>query len=267
MNYLIAGLAKSGTTILFSRLKQAISPEPEAFFEPDRDEQLKEILEAGATGHTLTKVLIGRVTSKNHCLAQFDRHIVIYRDPRDQFISMLLYLFYDFQVNGDHTGYQKAFEALTRKVQDPAGQSTIDLYNLVAGLVGRAPIAVFGNLHREQRAYIDAFSPHLLRYEDFIDQQLQPAEQYLALDLHNDAQVPDSYTRVARSKAYGDWKSWLNEQDLDYINRAWGNTIQSQGYTLQYSGNELSILTSTSIDYVRRFNPSRQRDDSAPESH
>ena len=258
MNYLIAGLAKSGTTILFSRLKQAITPEPETFFEPDRDEQLTDILKTGATGHTLTKVLIGHVTSKNHHLEQFDRHIVIYRDPRDQFISMLLYLFYDFQISGDHAGYQKALEALTRKVQDPEGHSTIELYSLLAGLVSRAPVAVFNNLHREQRAYIQAFSPHLLRYEDFVDNNLSPTEQYLALDLHNNAQVPKIYHRVARSRAYGDWKNWLNEQDLSYVNKTWGETIQSLGYSLQTDGKQLSIPASTSVDYVRQFDPSRQ---------
>jgi hypothetical protein len=255
LNYLIAGLAKSGTTILFSRLKQAITPEPETFFEPDRDEQLQEILEAGATSHTLTKVLIGRVTSQNHSIKQFDRHIVIYRDPRDQFISMLLYLFYDFQVSGDHVAYQKALAALTRKVQDPGAHSTIDLYNLVAGLVSRAPIAVFGNLHREQRDYIHAFSPHLLRYEDFVDSKLASTEQYLALGLRNDAQVPDVYHRVARSKAYGDWKHWLSEQDLDYINNEWGDTIQTLGYPLETRPGQLSIPNSTSLDYVSQFDP------------
>ncbi len=258
MNYLLAGLAKSGTTILFSRLKQAISPEPETFFEPDRDDQLMEILAASAAGHTLTKVLIGRVTSKNELLRRFEHHIVIYRDPRDQFISMLLYLFYDFQISGDHAGYQKALAALTRKVQDPGAHSTIDLYNLVAGLVGRAPVAVFNNLHREQRAYIQAFSPHLLRYEDFVDNKLSSTEQYLALDLHNNAQVPEIYHRVARSRAYGDWENWLNEQDLSYANKTWGETIQSLGYSLQADGKQLSIPASTSVDYVRQFDPSRQ---------
>ena len=258
MNYLIAGLAKSGTTILFSRMQQAIKPEPDTFFEPDRDEQLTEILGKGGNTNTLTKVLIGRVTAKNHLLEQFDRHVVIYRDPRDQFISMLLYLFYDFKVNGDHAGYQEASEALTRKVQDPADHSTIDLYNLVASLVGRAPVAVFNNLHREQRTYIQAFSPHLLRYEDFVDNKLLSTEQYLTLDLHNDAQVPAAYHRVARSKAYGDWKNWLNEQDLGYINKAWGDTIQSLGYPLQNDRKLLSIPASTSVDYVRQFDPSRQ---------
>jgi len=255
LNYLIAGLAKSGTTILFSRMQRAIKPELETFFEPDRDEQLTEILGKGGIANTLTKVLIGRVTAKNHLLEQFDRHIVIYRDPRDQFISMLLYLFYDFQENGDHTGFQTAHEALTRKVQDPAGHSTIDLYNLVASLVGRAPVAVFNNLHREQRAYIQAFSPHLLRYEDFVDNKLKFVEQYLNLNLHNDAQVPEIYHRVSRSKAYGDWRNWLNQQDLDYINSEWGDTIQALGYSLETHPGQLRIPHSTSLDYVSQFDP------------
>jgi len=258
LNYLIAGLAKSGTTILFSRMQRAIKPELETFFEPDRDEQLTDILERGVHTHTLTKVLIGRVTSGNHLLQQFDRHIVIYRDPRDQFISMLLYLFYDFKLNGDHAGYRQALAALSRKVRDPAGHSTIDLYNRVAGLVGRAPVAVFNNLHREQHAYIQAFSPHLLRYEDFVDNNLSSIEQYLALDLHNDAEVPEAYDRVARSKKYGDWKNWLNEQDLDYINKAWGDAIQSLGYSLPTGALRVAIPASTSIDYVRQFDPSQR---------
>ena len=258
MNYLIAGLAKSGTTILFSRVEQALAPAPNTFFEPDRDEQLAEILRARATGNTLTKVLIGRVSSKTDLLRQFDRHIVIYRDPRDQFISMLLYLFYDFKVNSDHAGFQEASDALARKVEDPACQSTIELYNLIAGLVGRAPIAVFNNLHREQRDYIQAFSPQLLRYEDFVDNAIASAEQYLNINLHNDAQVPDLYHRVARSRSYGDWKNWLNGQDLDYIHREWGNTINTLGYSMDRGAQQLRIPVSTSLDYVSQFDQSRQ---------
>jgi len=264
LNYLIAGLAKSGTTILFSRLQQALATEPRTYFEPDREEQLAEILQSGARGDTLTKVLIGRVTSANSLLSRFERHILIYRDPRDQFISMLLYLFYDFQLSADHAGFNEAASALSRKVAEPTRHSTIELYNLVASLVGRAPVVVFNNLHREHRAYIDAFSPHLLRYEDFVDNRLQPVEQYLALDLHNDARVPAVYQRVARSKTYGDWRNWLNEQDLDYINRAWGETIQSLGYSLENDPGQLSVSPSTSLDYISQFDPSRQSADNPP---
>jgi hypothetical protein len=260
MNYLIAGLAKSGTTILFSRLREALPDPVLTYFEPDQDQQLADILAAGAVDTTLTKVLIGRVTADNALLRDFERHVLIYRDPRDQFISMLLYLFYDFQLSGDSGGFRQARDALQDKVNDPERYSTIELYNTVAGLVGRAPIGVFNNLHREQQAYIERFSPHLLRYEDFIDGKLGGVEGYLSLSLKNKAEVADSYTRVARSRAYGDWKNWLNQEDQDYLQGEWGSTLQRLGYPLvPQLENGPCISRSTSLDYVDQFDPSARQ--------
>ena len=237
-------------------MQQAISPEPKTFFEPDREQQLLEILDAGSgAAATLTKVLIGRVSSDNESLERFERHIVIHRDPRDQFISMLLYLFYDFQLNGDSDGYMRARQALARKVENPENESTIDLYNEVSQLVGRAPIAVFNNLHRVQQSYIETFAPQLLRYEDFLDNKLQPVEDYLGFGLANSAEVPAEYKRVARSRAYGEWRSWLNEHDLVYINREWGETIERLGYSLCHKPNALSISETTTLEYVAQFEP------------
>ncbi len=256
LNYLIAGLAKSGTTILFSRMQQAISPEPITFFEPDREQQLLEILDSvSGAGTTLTKVLIGRVSADNESLRKFDRHVVIHRDPRDQFISMLLYLFYDFQLNGDSDGYMRARKVLARKVANPGSESTIDLYNLVSQLVGRAPIAVFNKLHRVQQNYIETFSPQLLRYEDFLDNKLQAVEGYLGFGLANSAEVPAEYKRVARSRAYGEWRSWLNKDDLAYINREWGEAIKRLGYSLSDKPDVLSISEATTLEYVAQFEP------------
>lgn len=255
MNYLIAGLAKSGTTILFSLVKKSLNTDICTFFEPDQDEQFTEILHTGRRSDTLSKVLIGRVNSDSMFPSKFDRHIVIYRDPRDQFISMLLYLFYDFQLNGDTRGFRQASRALERKVAAPAENSTIELYNEVSSLVGRAPIAVFNNLHKEQRAYIDSFAPFLLRYEDFIDGDLQALEQYLCVNLEQDAEVPEIYQRVSRSRAYGDWKHWLNQEDLEYINGEWGETLSRLGYAAQSRPGKLTIPRSTSLDYITQFDP------------
>lgn len=256
MNYLIAGLAKSGTTILFSRLQQALQPAPKSFFEPDTDAQLTDILQAGAGAqNTLSKVLIGRVTSANVLLREFPFHVLIHRDPRDQFISMLLYLFYDFKLSGNVEAYQQALQALNRKVEAPEQHSTIALYDTLAGLVGRAPVKVFNKLHQEQKAYNEAFSPFLLRYEDFLDNKLASVENYLGLSISNNAEVPQEYQRVARSKGYGEWKSWLNEEDLDYINKEWGETILSLGYQLSATAGTLSIAKENSVDYIAQFNP------------
>jgi len=256
MNYLIAGLAKSGTTILFSRMQQAIAPEPKTFFEPDRDDQLQEILDSASDSQpTLSKVLIGRVTSRNELLRQFQRHIVIHRDPRDQFISMLLYLFYDFQISGDTDGFDQAYHALARKIERPREHSTIELYNIVAKIVGRAPVGVFNKLHQEQKSYIEAFSPALLRYEDFLDDKLEGIETYLGFSLSNRAEVPKEYQRVARSRGYGDWQFWLNDDDLAYVNREWGETLTSFDYPLTSEADSLSISKATSLDYVAQFRP------------
>jgi hypothetical protein len=261
VNYLISGLAKSGTTILFSRLLGALPPGVATCFEPDDDAALREILAEGAQRDTLTKVLIGRVKPDNTPLREFDRHVVIYRDPRDQFISMLLYLFYDFQLSNDIAGYRSALDALEAKVMSPRAHSTIALYNHVAKLVGRAPINVFNNLHRVQRDYIRAFSPCLLRYEDFIDGHLAGVETYLGLDLGNRAEVAGDYRRVARSRSYGEWRRWLNDEDLAYIQSEWGDTLAALGYPACRRAQGLAIERSTSLDYVSQFNPSRPRED------
>lgn len=255
MHYLISGLAKSGTTMLFSRLKAALGDDRPLYFEPDTDAQLAAILTAGE--NSLTKVLVGRVTAKNRGIADFDRHIAIYRDPRDQFISMLLYLFYDFQQNGDLPGFEACFKALERKVGDPEGESTIALYDLIASTVGRAPIAVFNNLHREQRAYFDTFTPYLARYETLLDGDWQALEAFLELDLQADAAVPGEYRRVARSKAYGDWRRWLNREDLAFLNEQWRDNLAWLGYPPGDARVNEPIPYDTSLGYVSQFRPAR----------
>jgi hypothetical protein len=259
MHYLIAGLAKSGTTRLFSQLKSALDAQPGellTYFEPDGDAALADIL--AQEQDTLSKVLIGRVSAQNEDLQRFDRHVLIYRDPRDQFLSMLLYLFYDFQLNGDGKAYAQAREALARKVAAPADESTIELYNLIAGCVGRGPVAVFKRLHEVQLAYESAFRPFRLRYEDLLRGLALPElSAYLGVAVGEDVQVPGEYARVARSRGFGEWRHWLNDDDLAFVNREWGDTIRRLGYELADTAQDLQIDTRLSLDYVAQFDPAR----------
>lgn len=241
--------------MLFSRIRQALDANVETFFEPDQQAQLQGILSQGAHRDTLSKVLIGRLSSEDTLLRQFDKHVVIYRDPRDQFVSMLLYLFYDFQVSGDQQGYNKCFAALERKQQSPARYSAIKLYNEVASTVGRAPVVVFNNLHKVQEDYIETFSPHRARYEDLLDGHWAELEAYLELTLDEDAQVPQEYNRVVRSKGYGDWRQWLNADDIAYTNAHWGEAIADLGYFPGAAIAQQAIPTTTTVDYVKQFNP------------
>ena len=261
MNYLIAGLAKSGTTMLFSRMRTSLSDSNTAcYFEPDTDAEIASILDNGEPANTLTKVLIGRVKSSTRRIAEFDRNIMIFRDPRDQFVSMLLYLFYDFQISGDQAGYDACYAALQRKVDAPDAISCVDLWNTVSATVGRAPFNVFNNLHREQLAYCEAFSPHRARYEQLLDGDWQQLEDYLELPLAGDStQVPDELKRVARSKGYGDWRLWLTESDIRATNEQWADNLAWLQYEPGTTRLDSEIPAETSLHYVSQFNPARQQ--------
>lgn len=257
MHYLISGIAKSGTTRLFSQLKAALESQgavPQTFFEPFTDEELTQVLASPAP--TLTKVLVGRVSAANDPVAEFQRHVLIYRDPRDQFISMLLYLFYDFQLNKDAAGYERARDALARKLDAPEHVSSIELYRQIAEGAGRAPIGVFSRLHSVQRDYAARFDPYMLCYEDLVEGSAVPdLERYLGMALQADAEVPSEYARVARSRGYGDWRKWFNDEDLAFANREWGGTIDALGYQQETRAAELSIDPQLSIDYIAQFAP------------
>ena len=135
--------------------------------------------------------------------------------------------------------------------------SAIALYNQVASSVGRAPAVVFNNLHRVQHEYIAAFSPYRARYEDLLDGGWDGLESYLELELSVSAEVPEEYSRVVRSRGYGDWRHWLNEEDVTYINANWGSAITSLGYELGRTANEQVISKSSTLEYVGQFNPGR----------
>jgi hypothetical protein len=257
VNFLIAGLAKSGTTMLFSRIQRALDKDSAVFFEPEKRDELLAILQRGEQVDTLTKVLVGRVMPDNDVIPSFDKQVLIYRDPRDQFVSMLLYLFYDFQLSGDQAAYDRCYAALAEKQREPAAMSSIALYNLLADSVGRAPIAVFNNLHRVQNEYSAAFSPYRARYEDLLDGHWSELESYLGIELAVEADVPHEYHRVVRSKGYGDWQNWLNREDMNYVEAHWGNTISSLGYSMSNPIEHQAIAKKTTLDYVDQFNPAR----------
>lgn len=257
MHYLISGLAKSGTTRLFTQVEDALKARgesPQTYFEPWEDSALAAI--TAEPGVSLTKILIGQVAAANPQLPAFDRHVLIYRDPRDQFLSTLLYLFYDFQEKGDGEAFARAYAALEKKVADPEGVSALALYDEVAKLAGRPGRVVFSRLHEVQRAFVETLAPFELSYEALID-GVATGElgAYLGLTLGNDVTVSSDYARVSRSKSYGEWKHWLTSSDQEWVNAHWGQHLRDLGYSLEPVQEKPVISERTSLEYVSQFRP------------
>ncbi len=72
----------------------------------------------------------------------------------------------------------------------------------------------------------------LFRYEDMIQGNFDDLNNYLGFAIKNDAEVPKSTgkAKVARKKAYGDWRNWFTEEDTEVFKRAYLPYLEAIGY-------------------------------------
>lgn len=254
MHYLVVGLAKTGTTALFTSLKQALPTSTETFFEPHTKEEFIGILKRN--NETLTKALIGHVTSEHNFIRHFYPHILIIRDPRDQIVSELMYRFYDFKLRGDVVHYEKAYAILERKVQNSSSISTIDCFNQISSLVDKPGMEKLVVKIRCLLDYRNTFQPYILNYESFIDGEVQELEKYLGFKIPILPDVDSEFKRVIRTKSYGEWRAWFTNKDIEFVNKNIGELIKDMGYEIENESILLNTLPiSTTLDYIKQFKP------------
>ena len=95
-----------------------------------------------------------------------------------------------------------------------------------------------------------------LAYEDLIDgAALQGLGDYLGLEIAEEADVDRDYSRVARSKNYGEWRSWLTLADQAWVCENWGEHLRSLGYSLEMVEEAPAINPELSLDYIAQFQP------------
>lgn len=256
MHYLVAGLARTGTTALFTALRQALPPGTRTFFEPRSEEEFEEILSYAGPDHTLTKALIGFITSDSKFARHFKPNILIVRDPRDQIVSELLYRFYDFKVHNDLGGYEEGSALLAQKVSNPNSIATTDLFNQIGLLVGRPGMELLRRKYEWVLEYREAFRPYVVRYKSFVDGINADFESFLGFELSSQLEVDAEFSRVARTKSHGGWKDWLTEQDLTFVNEQVGGIMKELGYSLVTKASLPDRLPrETTLDYVGQFSP------------
>lgn len=233
MKTVIFGLARSGTTALFYKLKNSLPPRTVCLFEPRRFDPravraggITSLLARGRGADVLAKVLPFRPDDPADAdsFSHFDRQILIVRDPRDRLISRLLYGVYhsDF---GRHDDKVKSFiEVLERKQAEPGSVPLIDLLAAFAGLNGESfDLDAWAAAHRRHaiKKPLDFHDAReglfLFRYEEMVDRRFAGLEEYLGVALKGEASVAAEFSRVTRTKSYGGWRDWLTARDVEYL--------------------------------------------------
>jgi len=256
MNCMVTGLAKTGTTILFASIRDGFPRDRECFFEPRTAAEFEHIVSRGGHTNTLTKALLQNLLQHSHVIARFDPIVLIVRDPRDQFISQMLYTFYDFKIRGDRAGYERARDLLRRKIESPSTVSTIHLYDSIASLAGRPGSERLARRYERLVRFLREYRPHTIRYEDFVDGRVAGLVHDLGMPVSTASRVDDEHRRVVRTKTHGEWRAWLTAEDLELINSGVGESMRALDYPVVSSiEGPPPIPVATTLEYVEQFLP------------
>jgi hypothetical protein len=269
----VLGTAKSGTTALYTSIKDAMDEKTITFFEPDKDE-FRTALKSRSKKLLVKLSLIDREQYKNLAedLNHFDKKIMIVRDPRDILISNLLYWVRWMRFSKDEALLKVFLDKVEQKEKDPSSVSLLELYELRDKLESKV-VKTWENPRTwqdELRDYSIAVrmikndsNMHVFYYKDYIDGNLSSLNEYLGFNIEADADVnklkekhsvKKSTKHIARSKKYGNWKNWFTKEDVEVFRPIFQKQMNELGYKDDWELNKVQkINPENGSQYIKRI--------------
>ncbi len=222
LRILIVGIPKSGTSILTYRIADSMN-KPNIYFEPKQRKGLNDVKFHQKVCNenkmpVITKNLYfhGQPKQVKEIVNLYDKIIWIIRDPRDVLISSFLYRWYHGH-KPDKEIFNKVINMVRKKEKDPGSVNFFQIINQYSN-----PVRFIINQMEIQSDYIANLNEvqdkvYIFKYEDLIDGNLKDLENYIQLSMDKDAELPEKLNRVARSKAYGDWRNWFTANDCSFF--------------------------------------------------
>jgi hypothetical protein len=195
--------------------------------------------------------------------------IIVVRDPRDEAISRLHYLAYNYfsmrpTTDEDRDAWVDIFR---QKEAAPRRVGLIDMQRQIIDRFG-AGFLITQNVYESYLKFVDdvltksSKTAHFLRYEDYVGRTI-PRGPLQAL-LAGSRDVGAVFQRVHRRGSSGDWHAFLTDDDLLAINGICGAFLHRFGYPLERDADRVNpgeaISHSTGSEYVERLIAEARRD-------
>ena len=231
MKILIYSLGKSGTTALAYSISQVFEHH-KLVLEPS---QLSKV-NYRHNNLIVKSIFANRWKKDRACLGKFDKSILLIRNPLDRIVSYLLYMPYNGDGYSDDRNTQTYVNLLKQKVEQPdsVGIYDIDRCYRDIDITGRGSLieAVKEQSKNILRLYQ---SPHaenfiVLKYEDFIENNLVELSNYLGQEISNKVKVSKQFRRTERSKSYDNYKSFFLPEELKSTLEDFAEFNQTFGY-------------------------------------
>jgi len=218
---IITGSSKSGTTILFYSIKKSLTYANNFryLFEQRKFIPINDAY--GSKQGVLAKILID---SDQDCESykNFDKKILIVRDPRDNFISKLLFNSVDYRnYRKNPKEFKKAMDYLKKKEKEPSSLSLIELwqffYKANTTELTRWTKKLLSSNIKFWEEHQDYF---VFKYEDLIKGNTSTLESYLGMTLNVDdgnKELQKEHSGIARSKSFDNWRNWFTNEDVSFF--------------------------------------------------
>jgi len=237
MKIAILGAYKTGTTALFYLLRDALDPPTRTLFEPARY--------VPASGderrNVLAKVILGapgrdwRVDYRS--FAEFDKKILLTRDPRDWLISGMLFMIQQVPaLYADDRHFKEILAMLRRKESDPGCLSVKAMLMRLLEMRRESSLeAEIEWMRRHLQWLLDfdaTLAGHLVfPYEALVDGRFRDLQDYLGVSLSGHANVPTEHDHVTRTKSHGNWRHWFLPEDAALFKPVFEPYIHRYGYS------------------------------------
>lgn len=224
-NTLILGSAKSGTTALFYAIRQAMERESgthvKGLFEPRKMMAFRSYFAETQDPALLCKALLGpTMRNMSEALNRFDRKIVIFRDPRDNIVSRLLFMPPRLLARKGQASFDALVALIRQKEADPKSLSVVAILKEIERLSGEDHVLANFRMNavhpaEVKRKFGDQF--FMFPYEDLITNSFSDLSAYLGFTITPDFAVGAQHGYVTRGKGSGEWRSWFLNEDVTYF--------------------------------------------------
>jgi hypothetical protein len=270
----IFGAYKTGTTALFSLVRNSLPEGTRTLFEPDEYVPEPEDAERIVLAKVILAVPEEPGGVRYESFLNFDRKLYLVRDPRDWLVSGTLFsIQQDPCVYDDPRTLSSVLALLRQKEEAP---QSVPLVRLLARILGANPqksLNQTANWLARQLEWLIQFEAQLgsycrVRYESLVDEDLSDIEAHLEIPLVGAASVDSDYAHVPRTKNYGNWRHWLTEEDVAFFRPLMSEYIERYGYDEDWRLDPRpAIAREHATDYVERAVARRQQSSDTAGSH
>ncbi|MGF1657255.1 MAG: sulfotransferase domain-containing protein [Verrucomicrobiales bacterium] len=261
---LIFGLAKSGTTALYTSICQALEKQnPTQCFEPQSKSAFAAALaQPGALVMKVLRRALIEIHDDTELCVEVNRsiphQIFLVRDVRDVVVSGLVYRLWNSERWDDATVVEPWLEVLQRKQENPRSISFCDLFFQAKGWMAstmenpESPLVA----SLKHILHFEKLCQRVLRYryEDFVMGKVGDLEHYLGFSVPTQPTVPDELKRVNRTRGSGSWRHWFTPEDLPWAKNTLGPILETLGYAVDWELEDQPVIAPEHAqDYVRRI--------------